>query len=103
MLPRSDSERRRYTGVNRGKRNIAVPRIEAPEIEDTEGRVRRDLEAQAKQWGAPLTPSLISARNPTLFVAVRAMWKALGSSGKIDAALGALINRRVAALNGCVF
>lgn len=50
-----------------------------------------------------MTPSLISARNPTLFVAVRAMWKALGSSGKIDAALGALINRRVAALNGCVF
>jgi hypothetical protein len=31
------------------------------------------------------------------------MWKALASSGKIDPALGGLINRRVAALNGCVF
>ena len=66
---------------------IAVPRIEEFEIYKTEGRVRRDLEAQAKRWGAPLTPSLICARNPALFVAVRGMWKALGSSGHIDPAL----------------
>ena len=80
-----------------------MPRIEEHDIEKTEGRVRRDLEAQEKFWGAPLTPSLIYARNPALFVAVRGMWKALGSSGKIEPALAALINRRVAALNGCVF
>ena len=80
-----------------------MPRLAPAELENTEGRVRRDLEGQQKHWGAPLTPSLILARNPGLFVAVRQMWKALGSSGKVEPALGALINRRVAALNGCVF
>lgn len=80
-----------------------MPRIPETAIENTEARVRRDLEAQAAKWGAPLTPSLVYARNPGLYVAIRGMWKALASSGKIDAALGGLINRRVAALNGCVF
>ena len=80
-----------------------MPRIEETELSKTEARVRRDLEAQQKQWGAPLTPSLIYARNPGLYVAIRGMWKALGASGKIEPGLAALINRRVAALNGCVF
>ena len=80
-----------------------MPRIPETPIENTEDRVRRDLEAQANKWGAPLTPSLVYARNPGLYVAIRGMWKALASSGKIDPALGGLINRRVAALNGCVF
>jgi len=80
-----------------------MPRIPITLIENTEERVRRDLEAQASRWGAPLIPSTVYARNPGLYVAIRGMWKALGSSGKIDPALGGLINRRVAALNGCVF
>ncbi len=80
-----------------------MPRIEEIEIEQTEGRVRRDLESQQQRWGAPLTPFLIYARNSAIYVAVRGMWNALGSSDGIDGALKALINRRVAALNGCVF
>ena len=80
-----------------------MPRIPETAIENTADRVRRDLAAQAKKWGAPLTPSLVYAHNPGLYVAIRGMWKALSSSGKIDPALGSLINRRVAALNGCVF
>jgi len=80
-----------------------MPRIQEYDIEKTEGRVRRNLEVQEKFWGAPLNPSLVFARNPGISIAVSGMWKALGSSGKIDPALGALINRRVAALNGCVF
>lgn len=80
-----------------------MARIEAISIEEAEERVRRDLEGQAKRWGAPLAPYLIYARNPGLYVAVRGMWKALGVSGKVDAALIALSNRKVAALNGCVF
>jgi alkylhydroperoxidase family enzyme len=82
---------------------ITMPRIPETAIANTEDRVRRDLEAQAKKWGAPLTPSLVYARNPGLYVAIRGMWKALASSDKIDPGLGGLINRRVAALNGCVF
>jgi hypothetical protein len=80
-----------------------MARIEGIAVEQTEDRVRRDLEAQAKYWGAPLLPYPIYARNPGIYVAVRGMWKALASSGKVDAALIALSNRRVASLNGCVF
>jgi hypothetical protein len=31
------------------------------------------------------------------------MWTGIGGSGLIDEALAALVNRRVAAHNGCVF
>ena len=65
--------------------------------------VRAVLEAQAKKWGAPLLNHLIYARRPTIFRGTRAMWSGLDSSGLVDPRLVALINRRVAALNGCVF
>ena len=80
-----------------------MARIAGAKIEETEDRVRRDLEAQSKRWGAPLKTSLIYARNPGIYTAMRGMWKALGSSGQIEPGFGALVNRRVAALNGCVF
>jgi alkylhydroperoxidase family enzyme len=80
-----------------------VPRIEEAEPAQCENRVRRYLEAQEKEWGAPLTPSLIVARNPALFGAVGNMWSALGSSNALEPSLAPLVNRRVAALNGCVF
>ena len=34
---------------------------------------------------------------------VRAMWTGIGTSGLIDEKLQALVNRRVAGLNGCEF
>ena len=68
-----------------------------------EGYVRAVLEAQAKKWGAPLLNHLLYARRPSIFRGARAMWAGLDSSGLIDGGLTALINRRVAALNGCVF
>lgn len=80
-----------------------MPRIKEAEPAQCEDRVRRYLEAQGKNWGAPLTPSLILARAPAVFTAVGDMWAALGSSTAIDPALAPLLNRRVATLNGCVF
>jgi|GEM_PF-2144801 len=80
-----------------------MARLPEAKIDETDARIRRDLEAQAEHWGAPLKPSLICAHNPALYPAVRGMWKALAASGKIEAGFGALVNRRVAALNGCVF
>jgi hypothetical protein len=65
--------------------------------------VKAGLEAQAKKWGAPLLNHLIYARRPPIFRGARAMWSGLDSSGLVDPRLVALINRRVAALNGCVF
>ena len=61
------------------------------------------LAAQAKTWGAPLLNHLTYARRPSIFRGVRGMWTGLESSGLIDHKLVALLNRRVAVLNGCEF
>jgi alkylhydroperoxidase family enzyme len=71
--------------------------------EQTERHVRAVLEAQADRWGAPLLNHLVYARRPTIFRGARAMWGGLEASGLLDPRLVALVNRRVAALNGCVF
>lgn len=78
-------------------------RIEGVKPEEADDYARRVLEAQAKKWGAPLTNHLALARRPTIFRGARAMWQGLEGSGLIDARLQALVNRRVAALNGCEF
>jgi alkylhydroperoxidase family enzyme len=80
-----------------------VARIGGVNPEQTERRVRAVLEAQAERWGAPLLNHLIYARRPTIFRGARAMWGGLEASGLLDPRLVALVNRRVAALNGCVF
>ena len=80
-----------------------VARIEGVDPEKTEKRVRAVLEAQKERWGAPLFNHLVYARRPTIFRGVRAMWGGLEASGLLDPRLVALVNRRVAALNGCVF
>ncbi len=61
------------------------------------------LAAQAKTWGGPLLNHLIYARRPTIFRGARGMWTGIDGSGLIDGQLTALLNRRVAALNGCEF
>jgi hypothetical protein len=53
--------------------------------------------------GGPLLPHLVYARRPTIFRGARGMWAGLAGSGLIDGALQALVNRRVASLNGCPF
>ena len=81
----------------------STPRILPKPILSTADRVRRDLEGQARVWGAPLTPSQVLAHTPEIYPAVRGMWKALAASGLLETGLVALLNRRVAALNDCVF
>ena len=61
------------------------------------------LEAQAGTWGAPLLNHLVYARRPSIFRGARGMWAGIDGSGLIDGKLTALLNRRVAALNGCEF
>ncbi|HKW93738.1 MAG TPA: hypothetical protein VJX92_17740 [Methylomirabilota bacterium] len=65
--------------------------------------VAKVLAAQAKTWGGPLLNHLIYARRPTIFRGARGMWTGLDGSGLIDGTLIALLNRRVASLNGCDF
>ena len=80
-----------------------MARIADANIDESEGYVKAVLEAQRKTWGAPLLNHLMYARRPSIFRGVRGMWTGIDSSGLIDAGLQALINRRVAALNGCEF
>ena len=85
----------RIAGVN--------PNIDPNHLEGIERPIRQVLEAQARKWGAPLANHLIYARRPSIFRGVRAMWTGIDASGLIDGGLQALINRRIAAINGCEF
>jgi hypothetical protein len=80
-----------------------MSRIDGVDPERTEKRIRAVLDAQTKKWGRPLLNHLIYARRPTIFRGARAMWGGLDASGQVDPTLVALVNRRVASLNGCVF
>lgn len=80
-----------------------MTRIGGVNPEEVDSYIRHVLDAQARKWGAPLLNHLLYARRPTIFRGVRAMWTGIEASGLIDARLQALINRRVAAINGCEF
>ncbi len=83
--------------------DFAMARIPDVNLEAADKYTGSILEAQAKTWGAPLLNHLVYARRPTIFRGARGMWTGIDSSGLIDARLRALLNRRVAALNGCEF
>ena len=80
-----------------------MARIPDADITHAERYVKQVLEAQTQTWGGPLLNHLIYARRPSIFRGVRAMWAGIDSSGLIDDKLKALVNRRVAFLNGCEF
>ena len=68
-----------------------------------EDYVKSVLAAQTKAWGAPLLNHLIYARRPSILRGARGMWAGIDASALIDGRLQALLNRRVASLNGCEF
>jgi alkylhydroperoxidase family enzyme len=80
-----------------------MARIDGIDPDRAEKPLKAVLEAQTKKWGAPLLNYLIYARRPSIFRGARGMWSELDSSGLVDPKLVALINRRIATLNGCVF
>ena len=75
--------------------------VQADQVQDE--YVGKVLGAQARTWGGPLLNHLLYARRPSIFRGVRGMWTGIDNSGLVDAGLRALLNRRVAALNGCEF
>ena len=80
-----------------------MARIEGVDPEEVDDYTRRVLAAQAKKWGAPLLNHLLYARRPSIFRGVRGMWTGIDASGLVDGQLQALVNRRVASINGCEF
>jgi hypothetical protein len=80
-----------------------MARIPGVDPNIVEPYIQKVFEAQARKWGAPLANHLLYARRPSVFRGVRGMWTGLEASGLIDGRLQALINRRVASINGCEF
>ena len=80
-----------------------MSRIADIDVTHAEPAMRKVLEGQAARWGSPLLNHLIYARVPAIFRAVRAMWSGIDAAGHIEGSLTALVNRRVAYLNGCEF
>ncbi|HEV7425061.1 MAG TPA: hypothetical protein VGQ46_01745 [Thermoanaerobaculia bacterium] len=80
-----------------------MARVPPADVDQLDRSIRAVLDAQAKKWGAPLLNHLIYARRPSILKGARMMWSGLDASGLIDPRLIALINRRVAFLNGCEF
>ena len=80
-----------------------MARIEGVDPDLAGAQIKAVFEAQTKKWGAPLLNHLLYARRPSIFRGARAMWAGIDSSGLIDGKLKALVNRRVAAMNGCEF
>ena len=80
-----------------------MARIPGVDPQTADPYAQRVFELQAKQWGAPLLNQLVYARRPTILRAVRGMWAGIDQSGLIEPALQALLNRRVARINGCRF
>lgn len=80
-----------------------MARVANVKVEHAENLIQAVLDAQKKIWGGPLLNHLIYARRPSIFKGARAMWSGIEASGLIDARLRALVNRRVASLNGCEF
>ena len=79
-------------------------RIEGVKVDQVQDEsISKVLAAQARMWGGPLLNHLLYARRPSIFRGVRGMWAGIDNSGRVDAGLRALLNRRVAALNGCEF
>lgn len=80
-----------------------MPRVPPIDPDTATGLVASVLAAQAKIWGAPLNNHLIYAHRPKLFRAVRGMWAGVDADDLLGHDLLALVNRRVASLNGCEF
>jgi alkylhydroperoxidase family enzyme len=79
-------------------------RIPPVDIEALPNDLRKTLEEQRKLYGAPLYPYLFYARNPGYFRAAQRMFATMQQEIKrVPATLRALLNRRVAAWNGCEF
>jgi len=79
-------------------------RIPPVDVETVPNDLRETLEEQRRTHGAPLYPYLFYARNPAYFRSAKAMWAALQQETKrVPVTLRPLLNRRVAAWNGCEF
>lgn len=77
-----------------------IPGVDYTQLPDD---LRRPIEQQVRKSGRPFGGHILYARREPIYRAAKQMWAALGESGLIDARLTAILNRRVASINGCEF
>jgi alkylhydroperoxidase family enzyme len=80
-----------------------IQRVSGASPDSLGEREQRIFDGQRKKWGQELANHRIYARVPEIFHAAQGMWRGLGAAGHLESPLAALLNRRVAILNGCVF
>lgn len=80
-----------------------MARITGISPDKADGCIKEVYDRQIKNYGAVLENHKLYARRPSIFKAVRGMWDGIGESGLISEQLQALINIRVANINGCPF
>ena len=80
-----------------------MARIKGPDIDKLDTRLKKIFEAQAGQYGQPLTGQFIAAHSPEIFNGMRGMYGALHKSGLLEPALRNLLNRHVALINHCPY
>jgi hypothetical protein len=80
-----------------------MARVDGVDPDEVDERTAAVFRAQTSKWGGPLLNHLLYARRPSIFRGARGMWGGLDASGLLEPGLAALVNRRVAMLNGCEF
>jgi hypothetical protein len=78
-------------------------RIRGADPDQLSDREKEIFRSQATKWGEPLANHLVYARVPSIFHGAQGMWRGLDAERRLEHPLIALLNRRVALLNGCEF
>ncbi len=80
-----------------------MPRVR--EIEDAGGDpiLQEIFDRQRQMFGDVLNPTKVMAHCPPILKAAKALGAAIGQSGLLPSTLLALVNFRVASINGCPF
>lgn len=80
-----------------------MPRVSEIEEDGGDPILKEAFARDRAVFGDLLNPTKVMAHCPPILAAVKALGAAIGRSGRLPAALPALICLRVAALNGCPF
>jgi alkylhydroperoxidase family enzyme len=80
-----------------------MPRVSEIEEAGDDPVLQQVFEKERELFGDLLNPTKVMAHCPPILRAAKLMGQALAQSGKLPASLIALLNVRVASINGCPF
>ncbi|MFQ5692725.1 MAG: hypothetical protein ACE5IM_06755 [Nitrospinota bacterium] len=80
-----------------------MPRISEVNVEEVPPEVRAVFDRQMEEFGAHLNPSKVYAHVPAILFAADALASAIRDEPHVAPEILALVNVRVAQINGCPF